>query len=255
MNNNGLAYLNDLGTFSVNSETLRVTDPCYNKNTWCAGDLKKVKNGEWKANTLVFSAGLTGWGPRNAELRIFLPGEIPTTKWTKSKIDVGVDSGQAGFFANYPEEPRDDGWYDNICDLSLSRYEGGVIQDGVVSRSGFGDGGYKCYYRKNNEGKIVSAKIVFITKKEIQIPTNCYLSKELALQKNANIDIISFKNVSCDGLKSHTFSNDFLSRHFYCVCDIITANLHYNEFITKYENLTKIGEDKEWVELITKDLY
>jgi hypothetical protein len=35
--------------FAVSSGALRVTDPCYNMETWCAGTLENVKNGIWQA--------------------------------------------------------------------------------------------------------------------------------------------------------------------------------------------------------------
>ena len=37
-------------SFEVKSGALRVTDPCYNMETWCAGTLESVKNGKWLAH-------------------------------------------------------------------------------------------------------------------------------------------------------------------------------------------------------------
>ena len=36
--------------FAVSSGALRVTDPCYDMETWCAGTLDNVKNGIWQAH-------------------------------------------------------------------------------------------------------------------------------------------------------------------------------------------------------------
>ena len=36
-------------SFEVKSGALRVTDPCYDMETWCAGTLESVKNGKWFA--------------------------------------------------------------------------------------------------------------------------------------------------------------------------------------------------------------
>ena len=37
-------------SFEVKSGALRVTDPCYDMDTWCAGTLEDVKNGKWLAH-------------------------------------------------------------------------------------------------------------------------------------------------------------------------------------------------------------
>lgn len=37
-------------SFEVKSGALRVTDPCYDMETWCAGTLESVKNGKWLAH-------------------------------------------------------------------------------------------------------------------------------------------------------------------------------------------------------------
>ena len=38
-----------IGTFKTESNVLRITDPCYTKDTWCAGTLKNCEIGEWSA--------------------------------------------------------------------------------------------------------------------------------------------------------------------------------------------------------------
>lgn len=42
------------------------------------------------------------------------------------------------------------------------------LNRGVVSETGFGDGSYSLYVGKNNEGKIVSASIIFIADDEME---------------------------------------------------------------------------------------
>jgi hypothetical protein len=85
-----------------------------------------------------------------------------------SEIDVGVDSGQAGFFDNdrYPDDPRDGEYerqfYEVVCDLTLSDVQGGVIEFGAASSSGFGDGGYTCYVEKDKQGRVIAARIDYI---------------------------------------------------------------------------------------------
>lgn len=42
--------VSSLLSFEVSSGALRVTDPCYSLDTWCAGQLQNVMNGEWNAH-------------------------------------------------------------------------------------------------------------------------------------------------------------------------------------------------------------
>lgn len=175
-----------LGTFEVTSGKFQVTDPCYDKKTWCAGSLDNVRNGTWVG--YVVRCDETGQKPfpdgiRNAELHAYHSDlkKLPT-KWTKSKIHVGVDSGQAGIFdeAKYPEGgAEDDKFYDACGKQTLGEYgspdgyyaddinfkRAGVVNNfGVVSGSGYGDGGYNCYVVKR-KNEIVAVKIVFIDKR------------------------------------------------------------------------------------------
>jgi hypothetical protein len=161
-------YIRKAGSFAVKSGKLRVSDPCYSRDTWCAGVLDNVENGEWSAEALMFPDAMTGnWGTRVAELRVF-NGEEPESEWIKSDIHVGVDSGQGSFFddSEYPEDPGDyhgDTFYSKCCGLSNPV---GTMECGVVSSSGYGDGGYDCHYKVNNAGNIVAAKITFILENE-----------------------------------------------------------------------------------------
>lgn len=117
--------------FNVSSNQLRVTDPCYTKGTWCAGVLENVLPGKWIAEKVVASNEETGgWGDRIAELCIWhgdYIGKVDAHELTK--IDVGVDSGQAGFFdeSQYPEgetgEYGDlDTFYGKVCDGTKGEY-------------------------------------------------------------------------------------------------------------------------------------
>lgn len=111
-------------TFNLTSTQLRVTDPCYEKGTWCADVLENVLPGEWIAEKVVASDKETGgWGDRIAELCIWHSdyiGNVDAHELTE--IHVGVDSGQAGFFdeSQYPEgetgEYLDlDTFYGKVC--------------------------------------------------------------------------------------------------------------------------------------------
>ncbi len=89
-----------------------------------------------------------------------------------ANIDVGVDSGQCGFFdldffteiqSKSEEEVRE--IYLQWCDLTdTDQYA--VLENFAFSRSGFGDGSYECFFRKNSEGQTVEAYIKFIDTNE-----------------------------------------------------------------------------------------
>lgn len=166
-----------LGTFKVESGEVRISDPCYKKDTWCAGVLKNVKKGTWIARAWAFDEG--SWGERigyliavNEDYRFRFDDPREDTG-----IDVGVDSGQAGIFdekyykddsvfADKTEKNRkygeaicaDDIWYSWVCDITLAEPNAGVIPFGCVSSSGYGDGSYNCSVIKE-KGKIVAVVI------------------------------------------------------------------------------------------------
>jgi len=94
-------------TFVMNSPRMRVTDPCYTVGVWCAGVLENVLPGTWLAEKYIATAAETGWGDRIKELRVFHEQFPHTAAIELTDIDVGVDSGQAGFFDD-SEYPRGD---------------------------------------------------------------------------------------------------------------------------------------------------
>ena len=165
--------------FEVVSGVLCVTDPCYTRGTWCAGSLRNVKNGTWYARAFITNEG--DWGNRVAKLLIehadHMRGEpLPNVE---EPFNVGVDSGQAGFFDDsiYPhgecgEFGDKSTFYGQVCDLTCGgdyrsdHRAGGIIGGrGVVTSSGYGDGGYGCYTR-SEDGQVVAAMIVFIDDEE-----------------------------------------------------------------------------------------
>ncbi len=165
-------------TFVVSSGALRVTDPCYDMGTWCAGQLDNVMDGIWEAHVGYHEDG-HGWGTRVAYLHIVNIGverhfdhmaELDST-WENADIHVGVDSGQAGFFdlAMFRQVCESEGvkekFYDEVCDLTLGDSSWGVHSTGVVSSSGYGDGSYDCLVRRV-DGVVVEAMLVYIAEEE-----------------------------------------------------------------------------------------
>lgn len=207
-------------TFVVSSGALRVTDPCYDADTWCAGTLDDVKNGIWlvhvghhkdrmelawtekwrqekleklkqakeQGNEALaamyaceaerYEKSAAEYQGRIAYLHIvhaeaqshFDPHAEFDSTWENAGIDVGVDSGQAGFFdqALFEQVCADaavkDKFYDEICHLTSE--DGGLVHAiGVVSSTGYGDGSYDCLIRRD-DGRVVEAIIVYVPEYE-----------------------------------------------------------------------------------------
>jgi hypothetical protein len=216
-----IASVSATETFNVTGGALRVTDPCYDMDTWCAGTLDKVRNGTWETHVgyhrdaldmsssaeyrarlqadvdrhegtplhIVYLNQLQRYDKETAEylgrvayIHIVAQGferhfdheaELDST-WKLADIHVGVDSGQAGFFdvvkyalsvADKNERGEGDSFesfYDSVCNLTLDAKSFGTVQFGCVSSSGYGDGGYNCYFRRNDLGEVIEALIVFL---------------------------------------------------------------------------------------------
>jgi hypothetical protein len=170
----------NLGSFNVNSGKVVVSDPCYDRGTWCQAVLENVKNGEWIADVKQSDEG--SWGIRNAELIAYHSGYgMPKDyQWTKTSHDIGVDSGQAGiyddnFYRNdsligeiknslhFNLDEDGERFYSLNCDLTCrTENNGGVMEQGVVSTSGYGDGGYDLFIVEQ-DGQVVAMKVVFIS--------------------------------------------------------------------------------------------
>jgi hypothetical protein len=153
------------GEFEITSGSAMVSDPCYDE-TWCQGIINNVKNGTWKAYLHIIDKRV-GYILCHHISHICLLDN----SWKKEKFEVGVDSGQAGVYDESKYHGGEDdygegGWYDLNCDLTWDRIGnslryGGVLEGGVVSSSGGGDGGYDCSTIKNSNGEIVGILVDF----------------------------------------------------------------------------------------------
>jgi len=112
----------------------------------------------------------------------------------KTNVDVGVDSGQAGFFelSHYAEalsgkpsgrqgDEKFEEFYDGVCELTLAAASFGVVPFGAVSQSGYGDGGYDCFVRLNEDGQTVDSYIVFIGEDDVDNESENEFTEESAL--------------------------------------------------------------------------
>lgn len=163
-------------------ETVMVSDPCYSEEIWCQKVVENVLPGEYIVK--VRKVETDGWGTRcSALIAVHKDYQFKEIKWElEVEGNIGVDSGQCGIFSidtfrkdgldvinpKYTqygdfflpiENPGDD-FYFKMCRLTLSNQKWGSYENGVVSSSGYGDGGYDLYLKKH-EGKVVGFLINF----------------------------------------------------------------------------------------------
>jgi len=166
-------------TFEITSGVIVASDPCYEIPTWCQGVIENVKKGTWSAEVEESDEG--DWGERIAVLKIEHTNAKKTYHLKQLEFVGGVDSGQFGFFdkdfyrndeiakdfpkydfgANYDIEEGDK-WYRACCNLTLGNEGWGVLPQGVVSSSGYGDGSYPVLGEKDESGEWVAFMVVFI---------------------------------------------------------------------------------------------
>ena len=146
---------------------VRVSDPCYGTDVWCAGVVDNVREGIYDVEVEHSDEGM--WGTRVKSIAVF-HSEFDWENFSVETTDfeVGVDSGQCGiydedYYCKYHNvDNADDVWYDDVCEATLSKDQYGIMSNkGVVSSSGFGDGSYTCIILKQNE-EVVGIVVVFI---------------------------------------------------------------------------------------------
>jgi hypothetical protein len=175
------------------SNKVIVSDPCYTRGIWCTGTFDNVKPGKYIPYLIYGSEEGSRDDTRVYELAVVHESADPIfpAQWTEADFEVGVDSGQAGVFCDslYPvgenngeyEEPNS--FYGACCNATLG--EGyrmindwfahgktgprpewsqgdSVFDKGFVSCSGYGDGGYSCFFAVDDEDQIIAIKIVFM---------------------------------------------------------------------------------------------
>ena len=167
--------------------TVRVSDPCYTDDVWCKTQLSNVKAGNY--NVYVEHSDEGEWGNRVSKLEVvhedFLHLRHDNFKWEEHS-EIGVDSGQAGIFCESSyrndevakdivtpkgewlglpmmDKQEGDVFYDKMCTFTINgKGRWGSYDSGVVTSSGFGDGGYPLDIIKNKEGEIVAMRITYI---------------------------------------------------------------------------------------------
>lgn len=163
--------MREIGMFEMTSGRMLISDPCYDKGTYCTHTLD-VPDGIW-------TAFIKELDRRISELIVMWRCWSYNGPWEKiDAADIGVDSGQCGMFdpsifrnsnavpPNWWDKRKreidsSNEWYNMNCSLTLSKSQAGVIPGGCVSSSGWGDGSYSLYVTKDND-EIVGVKVIFI---------------------------------------------------------------------------------------------
>ena len=154
-----------IGAFEVTSNVLVVSDPSYEPGTWCMGQILDAQLGTWTAQIGICHTEISS--ERVAYLAAFHEDcpSLDLLDRHEADFEVGVDSGQAGIFdkAHYQDQSIEfevpsplcnEHWYNVCCHQTLNTEHGaGVIPYGVVSSSGYGDGGYTCHYFTTGKGE------------------------------------------------------------------------------------------------------
>lgn len=163
-------------TFLIESGKVVLSDPCYELGTWCQGIVENVKNGVWVAG-VVMKRG------RVSQLYAYHDSADIRHRLLNGHDEfldiVGcVDSGQFGYFDH--KHYRDDDsvndlsresselicenepFYSFCCDRTLSNNRWGVLNYGVVSSSGYGDGSYPTNAIKGENDEYIGFCTTFI---------------------------------------------------------------------------------------------
>jgi hypothetical protein len=162
-----------LGSFTVESGKIRITDPCYKKNEDHLSLQLEALNGKWKAIAYYIN--------KRCEMLYAFHEKASVRQNLEYVGNIPVDSGQAGIFddkyyqdatsieytpnftADWEDDPNDPhgNWYKQCCELTLSEKKAGVIPFGCVASSGYGDGIYHVYIGYT-DGKVSEVLIGFI---------------------------------------------------------------------------------------------
>lgn len=168
-----------IGEINLSSKVI-VSDPCYDLGTWCSGTIDNLKPGKY--NCYIIQRD-TDWGKRVCELIVIHQDVILDSSDISviENFEVGVDSATAGIFdydyyakfhTSSARDVHDEWWQKVVMEGFFGTKENlnndFVISDGlgVMTTSGYGDGGYDCFTHSNSLGQKDAIKIVFITEEE-----------------------------------------------------------------------------------------
>ena len=149
-----------IGTINLTTGKVTVTDPCYDKGTWCSAELENVHKGEWEV--IIDRVSCSFWGNRVACLKLHVVGENITEYRERVNADIGGDAGVCGVFEDKPNYGTSR--WGSVCDemkgfAGIAKKENAFGCVGAWSNSGFGDGSYDLYVARNDDGEIIGIYI------------------------------------------------------------------------------------------------
>ena len=153
--------MNWLNDFVTLGESALVTDPGYAEKIWCNESVGGVLPGRYRVSVKLNRRD------RVKELQVTHEDYLQPNSHSRHEhiATCGVDSGTLGVFDEkyFMENASLPDWYDDHV-LSWCCKSKHHISDGkgVISESGYGDGGYPLYTAVNGNNKVVSFKIIFI---------------------------------------------------------------------------------------------
>lgn len=141
-----------VGTIELNN-TVDITDPCYDKDTWCRMTTKCAK-GTYYGYAEISDEGR--FGKRVASISIYKDNKVDEIDFNEIG-QIGVDAGMAGFFNN-KKDYNDEEWDEFISKLEHKKNRYWNFDEGIFSKSGYGDGQYDVLANKDR----TAFKIIFI---------------------------------------------------------------------------------------------
>ncbi len=174
--------------FLVTSGYIHITDPCYKHDLIDKGHREDLdgwigrfdipaETGAWVGRVTAKTYARDGYiTTRNAELVAFNmvrgPNALFHDRHVRHEFFNGVDSGQMGIFDSsiFPRtETRnyENGFYHECCRKTQSDHGFGIIRDqGIVTRSGWGDGNYRSILTFGPTNLAIGVRIFFDLKIE-----------------------------------------------------------------------------------------
>lgn len=136
------------------SDKVDITDPCYNRNTWCRINDVSVKPGRYTCVAWISGEGRVGI------LGVYRNGRIPHEDRFEAFGAIGVDAGLAGVF-NSPKPDYDGEAWSDFCD-SIRNGNAWIKHGGFFTSSGYGDGCYTVSVHRNRAKEIDAIEIRFM---------------------------------------------------------------------------------------------
>ena len=148
-----------IGTLKL-GDTVDITDPCYDKGTWCRMT-KSCKPGTYTGYGILHEDGCV------RELYITKKDRCPNYRNMRHIGVIGVDAGLAGFFNNKPDYNNEE--WQKFCDSINHNEEFHIVSYGIFSHSGWGDGCYDVYVGEDND----EFGIIFISDEDCDETEGC----------------------------------------------------------------------------------